>query len=316
MDIHKNAKLTPQSRADIVRRVGEQGQTPTAVATAVGVCARTVRKWVARYQAEGPAGLADRSSRPHCSPRALKPVVTTQVVALRRRRWTGTQIAVSVGISPATVSRILRRHGLERLAALDPPPPVRRYEHPHPGDMLHLDIKKLGRFRRPDHRVTHDRSRTSAGAGWEYVHVCVDDHSRVAFSQIYPDETAASATAFLTAAIAYYQQFGIRLRRVLTDNGGCYRSRAFNARCDQAGLRHRYTRPFTPRTNGKAERFIQTALREWAYAHAYSTSTQRAQYLQPWLHRYNWHRPHASLMAKAPISRIGLIGDNLLRFHS
>ena len=316
MNIHQNAKLTPQSRADVVRRVLDEGQTPTAVATAVGVCARTVRKWVARYQAEGAAGLHDRSSRPHRSPRALGPAIAARVVALRRRRWTGTQIATRLGVSPATVSRLLRRHGLERLAALDPLPPSRRYEHPHPGDMLHLDIKKLGRFRHPGHRVTRDRSRSSPGVGWEYVHVCVDDHSRVAFTQLYPNERADSATAFLTAAVAYYRRLGITVRRILTDNGGCYRSRAFNARCRQLGIRHRYTRPFTPRTNGKAERFIQTALREWAYAHAYSTSAQRAEYLHPWLHRYNWHRPHASLKARPPISRIGLTGDNLLRYHS
>ena len=253
MDIHKNAKLTPQSRADVVRRVLDEGQTPAAVATAVGVCARTVRKWVARYQAEGAAGLVDRSSRPRCSPHAVPGATVSRIMALRRLRWTGAQIAAAVGVAPATVSRVLRRQGLARLEALDPAPPVRRYEHPHPGDMLHLDIKKLGRFRRAGHRDTRDRSRSSPRAGWEYVHVCVDDHSRV----------------------AYYRRLGITVRRVLTDNGGCYRSRVFNARCRQLGIRHRYTRPFTPRTNGKAERFIQTALREWAYAHAYTTSAQR-----------------------------------------
>ena len=316
MDIHKNAKLTPQSRADVVRRVLDEGQTPAAVATAAGVCARTVRKWVARYQAEGAAGLVDRSSRPRCSPHAVPGATVSRIIALRRLRWTGAQVAAAVGVAPATVSRVLRRQGLARLEALDPAPPVRRYEHPHPGDMLHLDIKKLGRFRRAGHRVTRDRSRSSPGAGWEYVHVCVDDHSRVAFSQLYPDERGDSATAFLSAAVAYYRRLGITVLRVLTDNGGCYRSRAFNARCRQLGIRHRYTRPFTPRTNGKAERFIQTALREWAYAHAYSTSAQRAQHLQPWLHRYNWHRPHGSLKARTPISRIGLTRDNLLRYHS
>ena len=178
------------------------------------------------------------------------------------------------------------------------------------------DIKKLGRFRRPGYRMTKDRIRSSPGAGWEYVHDCVDDRSRGAFSRLYPDETAASSTAFLTAALAYYQRLNVRVRRVLPDNGGCYRSRVFNARCRQTGVRHIYTRPFTPRTNGKAERFIQTALREWAYAHAYDTSAQRAPHLQPWLHRYDWHRPHASLKAKPPISRIRLTGDNLLRYHS
>ena len=316
MDIHKNAKLTPQSRADIVRRVIEQGQSVAEVAMAFGVCGHTVRKWIARHQAEGPAGLRDRSSRPHRIRGAVPPAVTTQVVALRRLRWTGAQIATTVGVSPATVSRVLRRQGLSRLSALEPAPPIRRYEHPHPGDLLHLDTKKLGRFRRPGHRVTGDRRRTSPGAGWEYVHVCVDDHSRVAFSQLHADETAETAAAFLADALAYYRRLGITGRRVLTDNGGCYRSRAFNARCQQAGLRHLYTRPFTPRTNGKAERFIQTALREWAYAHAYDTSTQRAQHLAPWLHRYNWHRPHASLRARTPISRLGLSGNNLLRYHN
>ncbi len=315
MNIHQNAKLTPKSRADVVRRILDQGQTPKAVASAFGVCARTVRKWVARYRAEGADGLLDRSSRPHRSPRTIPAAVINRITTLRRLRWTGAQIAATVGVAPATVSRVLRRQGLARLSALDPPPPVRRYEHPHPGDLLHLDIKKLGRFRRPGHRVTGDRRHSSPGAGWEYLHVCVDDHSRLAFSQLYPDQTAATAAAFLTAALDYYHRLGIRVRRVLTDNGGCYRSGAFHARCAQRGLRHRFTRPFTPRTNGKAERFIQTALREWAYAHPYPTSTQRAQHLRHWLHRYNWHRPHASLKANPPISRIGLTGDNLLRFH-
>ena len=190
MNIHQNAKLTPQSRAEIVRRVLDEGQSPAAVAAAVGVCARTVRKWVARYQTEGADGLRDRSSRPHRIRWALPPAVTIQVVALRRLRWTGAQIAATLGVSPATVSRVLRRQGIARLSALDPAPPVRRYEHPHPGDLLHLDIKKLGRFDRPGHRVTHDRRQRTQGAGWEYVHVCVDDHSRVAFSKLYPDETA------------------------------------------------------------------------------------------------------------------------------
>ena len=196
MDIHKNAKLTPQSRADVVRRVLDEGQTPAAVATAVGVCARTVRKWVARYQAEGAAGLVDRSSRPRCSPHAVPGATVSRIIALRRLRWTGAQIAAAVGVAPATVSRVLRRQGLARLEALDPAPPVRRYEHPHPGDMLHLDIKKLGRFRRAGHRVTRDRSSSSPGVGWEYVHVCVDDHSRVAFSQLYPDQRGDSGNGF------------------------------------------------------------------------------------------------------------------------
>ncbi len=235
MNIHQNAKLTPQSRAAVVRRILDQGQTPKAVASAFGVCARTVRKWVARYRAEGADGLLDRSSRPHRSPRSIPATLISRITALRRLRWTGAQIAATVGVAPATVSRVLRRQGLARLSALDPPLPVRRYEHPHPGDLLHLDIKKLGRFRRPGHRVTGDRRHSSPGAGWEYLHVCVDDHSRLAFSQLYPDQTAATAAAFLTAALDYYHRLGIRVRRVLTDNGGCYRSRAFHARCAQRG---------------------------------------------------------------------------------
>ena len=304
MNIHQNAKLTPQSRAEIVRRVLDEGQSPAAVAAAVGVCARTVRKWVARYQTEGADGLRDRSFAPTPYPRGrCRRLSPSRSLRCAVSAGPARRLPPPSGVSPATVSRVLRRQGIARLSALDPAPPVRRYEHPHPGDLLHLDIKKLGRFDRPGHRVTHDRRQRTQGAGWEYVHVCVDDHSRVAFSKLYPDETAASATAFFTAATDYYRRLGITVRRVLTDNGGCYRSRAFNARCSQLGLRHRYTRPFTPRTNGKAERFIQTALREWAYAHAYNTSAQRAQHLAPWLHRYNWHRPHASLRAMTPISR-------------
>ena len=206
MNIHQNAKLTPQSRADVVRRILDQGQTPKAVASAFGVCARTVRKWVARYRAEGADGLLDRSSCPHRSPRRIPATLISRITALRRLRWTGAQIAATVGVAPATVSRVLRRQGLSRLSALDPPPPVQRYEHPCPGDLLHLDIKKLGRFRRPGHRVTGDRRHTSPGAGWEYLHVCIDDHSRLAFSQLYPDQTAASATDFLTAALDYYRR--------------------------------------------------------------------------------------------------------------
>ena len=284
------------------------------MANAVGVCARTVRKWVARYRAEGADGLLDRSSRPHHSPRSIPAAVISRITALRRLRWTGAQIAATVGVAPATVSRVLHRQGLARFRALDPPPPVRRYEHPHPGDLLHLDIKKLGRFHRPGHRLTGDRRHSSPGAGWEYLHVCVDDHSRLAFSQLYPDQTATTAAAFLSAALDYYRRLGIRVRRVLTDNGGCYRPRAFNARCAQQGLRHRFTRPFTPRTNGKAERFIQTALRKWAYAHPYPTSAQRAQHLRHWLHRYHWHWPHArALLHDSTAARVGALFQLLVQ---
>ena len=317
MDIHKNARLTPHSRAELVRRVLFNGQRPKAVAVALGVCERTVRKWLKRYQEEGLAGLADRTSRPHRLHRPTPPAKLERIEALRRQRWTGQQIAAEVGVSPATVSRTLRRLGLNRLKALEPAEPVRRYQREHPGEMIHIDIKKLGRFSRIGHRITGDRTGQSLtrGIGWEYVHVCIDDRSRLAFSQILPDERKHSAVAFLEAAVAYYKSFGVIVERVMTDNGSCYRSKDFAKACKTLGIRHIRTKPYTPKTNGKAERFIQTALREWAYARAYQTSEQRALELPLWLHRYNWHRPHGSLKAKTPISQLGLSEDNLLRFH-
>ena len=318
MNVHKNAKLTPRGRAEIVRRVIDQGQTPKAVATAFGVCERTVRKWVARFRAEGSQGLQDRSSRPHKLRRPTPAPVVRQIAALRRQRCTGAQIAAQLGVSTATVSRVLRRLGLNRLSALEPAEPVRRYEREHPGELIHIDIKKLGRFDRPGHRVTGDRTgqSNSRGIGWEYLHVCIDDHSRVAFSQIMPDEKKESATAFLKAALDYYKSLGVSVSRVMTDNGACYKAFAFRDACRTLGLKHIRTRPYTPKTNGKAERFIQTALREWAYARAYQDSGQRAQQLPHWLHRYNWHRPHGSLKANTPISRLRLPQDNLLMLHS
>jgi transposase InsO family protein len=317
MNIHKNARLTPLGRERIVKEV-LSGQTAEAAARAAGVCPRTVRKWVTRFQAEGLEGLKDRSSRPHRLYRPTAAAIVERVEALRRQRFTGKQIAVEVGVSPATVSRILRRLGLNRLAALEPAEPIRRYQREHPGELIHIDIKKLGRFDRTGHRVTGRRTgiATSRGSGWEYVHVCIDDASRVAFSQIFPDEKKESAVAFLKAAVAYYQSLGITVARVMTDNGSCYRSKAFRKACHDLGLRHIRTRPYTPKTNGKAERFIQTALREWAYAQAYLNSDQRASELPIWLHRYNWHRPHGGLKSKPPISRLALDQDNLLRLHN
>ena len=318
MDIHKNARLTPHSRAELVRRVLEQRQTPKAVATAFGVCCKTVRKWVARFQAEGPDGLQDRSSRPHRLHRPTPAPVVRRIEALRRKRRTGQQIAAEVGVSPATVSRVLRRLGLNKLKALEPAEPARRYERKHPGEILHIDIKKLGRFSRTGHRITGDRKGQSStrGVGWEYVHVCVDDHSRVAFTRIMPNEKKETATAFLKAAVAYYKSLGVTVQRVMTDNGSCYRSKKFAKACNKLNIKHIKTKPYTPRTNGKAERFIQTALREWAYARAYDTSDQRAKDLPSFTHRYNWHRPHSSLKANTPISRLALNKDNLLRLHS
>jgi transposase InsO family protein len=316
MNVHKNARLTAHGRELIVRRV-ESGQTPKAVAQAAGVCPRTVGKWVARYRAEGAAGLSDRSSRPHHLYRPTPPAIVERVAVLRRQRLPGKAIAAEVGVSPATVSRILKRLGLNRLSALDPPEPVRRYEREHPGELIHIDIKKLGKFNRMGHRITGDRrgQSNSRGVGWEYVHVCIDDASRIAYAEIKKDERKASAVAFLKAAVTYYARLGVDTQRVMTDNGSCYRSRAFARACKRLGLKHIRTRPYTPKTNGKAERFIQTALREWAYAKAYHRSDQRSADLSPWLHRYNWHRPHGSIGAKPPISRLGLTGNNLLRLH-
>ena len=315
MNMHKNARLTPLGREHLVKAV-VNGQTPEAAARAAGVCPRTVRKWVARYRSEGLAGLTDRSSRPHRLYRPTPAAMVALIEALRRQRWTGKQIAAEVGVSPATVSRVLRRLGLNRIAALEPAEPVRRYEREHPGELIHIDIKKLGRFERVGHRITGDRQQgESRGAGWEFVHVCIDDASRLAFSRIFPDEKKESAVAFLKAAVAYYASLGVIIARVMTDNGSCYRSRAFRDACRDLGLRHIRTRPYTPKTNGKAERLIQTALREWAYAQAYPNSDRRAQELPIWLHRYNWHRPHGSLKSRPPIIRLALTEDNLLRLH-
>jgi transposase InsO family protein len=318
MNVHKNARLTPRGRERIVRQV-ESGQTPKAVAEAAGVCPRTVRKWVDRYRREGVAGLQDRSSRPRRL-RLLTPAATVaEIERLRRQRWTGKQIAMQVGVSPATVSRVLFRLGLNKLSALEPAEPVRRYERDHPGELIHLDIKKLGRIGSIGHRITGRQTgvvNRHIGIGWEYVHVCIDDASRVAFVQVMADQRKESAVAFLEAAVAYYAKLGVRIERVMTDNGSCYRSKNFRAVCARLGLRQIFTRPYTPKTNGKAERFIQTTLREWAYAHAYQNSDQRSAELVPWLHRYNWHRPHGSLKAKTPISRLALSEDNLWRLHN
>jgi transposase InsO family protein len=316
MNIHKNARLTPLGRERIVMQV-LSGLTPEAVARAAGVSPRTVRKWVARYKAEGIEGLEDRSSRPHRLYRPTPTAIVERVAALRRQRWTGKQIALEVGVSPATVSRILKRLGLNRLAALEPAEPVRRYERQNPGELIHIDIKKLGRFERVGHRITGDRQKgKSRGAGWEFVHVAIDDASRVAVSRILPDEKKQSAVAFLKTTVAYYKSLGVTVARVMTDNGSCYRSKAFRNACRDLGIRHIRTKPYSPKTNGKAERFIQTALREWAYAQAYDTSDLRAAQLPIWLHRYNWHRPHSSLKSKPPISRLALAEDNLLRLHT
>ena len=315
MDIHKNARLTPILREELAQTVLQQAVTLKAAAAAFNVSARTAAKWVRRYQHEGRAGMGDRSSRPHRSPRRTPHERIQHIHTLRRLRWTGYRIAQITGLSRATICRILRALHLHRLSCLEPARVYPRYEWPTPGDLLHLDIKKLARFCTIGHRFL-PRSGSGSALGWEFLHVAIDDHSRIAFSQILPNHTAASALAFLRAALLYYARLGIRIRRLLTDNGHCYRSHAFAAACTQLGLHHRFTRPYTPRTNGKAERFIQTALREWAYACHYPDSQHRNAQLPSWLHHYNWHRPHGSLNHAPPISRSGLDQNNLLRLHS
>ena len=317
MNSHKNAPLTPKGREAMVRSVTEGGLSQAAAARQFNITPKIVARWVHRFRAEGADGLRDRSSRPHSLPSQTAPATCALVEALRRQRHTGKQIAVEVGVSPATVNRILRRLGLNRMRDLEPAEPVRRYERENPGEIIHIDIKKLGRFDRIGHRITGDRTGQSngRGVGWEFVHVCIDDHSRVAFSQILPDEKAESAVSFLKAAVAYYKSLGVTVTRVMTDNGSCYKAFAFRDACRDLGIKHIRTKPYTPKTNGKAERVIQTALREWAYAQAYLTSDHRAEELPHWLERYNWHRPHGGIKSQTPISRLGLTEDNLLRLH-
>jgi transposase InsO family protein len=302
----------------MARSVMEGGSSKAAAARAFHTTPKTVAKWVARFQAEGPAGLMDRSSRPRSSPSQAAPAICARVEALRRQRHTGEQIAAEVGVSAATVSRILKRLGLNRLSALEPAEPIRRYERATPGEIVHIDIKKLGKFNRIGHRVTNDRAGQSKtrGIGWEYVHLAIDDHSRLAYSEILPDEKRGSSLRFLFNALRFFRSLGVKVERIMTDNGSSFRSRRYAKALRRLRIKHLRTKPYTPKTNGKAERFVQTSLREWAYARAYETSDQRAAELPIWLHRYNWHRPHGSIGAKPPISRIALTKDNLLRLHS
>lgn len=315
MNIHKNARLTPKSRAELVRRIAE-GRSKVEVAQAFGICAKTAAKWVSRFRAEGEAGLQDRSSRPSRLRKPTPPETIEAIIALRRQHLPGKEIARQTSVSPSTVSRILAGMKLSRIQDLATGEPANRYERERPGEMIHIDIKKLGKFKQAGHRVTGTRQECrNVHAGWEFVHVAIDDNSRVTFSQVKVDEKSRSAIAFLKAAVAYYQSLGVTIERVMTDNGSCYKSHAFAKACRRLRIRHIRTKPYTPRTNGKAERFIQTALREWAYAKAYDTSDQRAAELQSWLHRYNWHRPHSAIGDKPPISRLALTGNNLLRVH-
>ncbi len=303
MDLHSGARTCPASRALLAARVGEHGWTVSAAARAAGISRATAHKWLARSR-ETPSALTDRSSRPRRSPRRTPRVWEDMVVLLRRTRMTGPRIARELKLPPATVARILQRHGLRRLRDLQPAERVERYEHRHPGDLVHLDVKKLGRIERVGHRIHGDRRASVRGAGWEYVHVAVDDRSRVAYVEMHRDETAATTAGFLRRAIAWYRTVGVRVRRILTDNGSGYLGRLFAQACEELRVRHGRTRPYRPRTNGKAERFIQTLLREWAYVVAYPHSRVRAAALPRWVANYNKRRPHSSLAGAAPFSRL------------
>jgi len=314
MNVHKNARLTVHRRQELVTRL-EAGEPLKRLARVFAVSPRTVRKWRARYQDAGVAGLADRSSRPQTSPRRTPARLQLAAKVLRRQQWTCGQIAAALEVSAATVARVLRRCGLSRRGRLTPPPAVQRYEHAAVGDLVHLDSKKLGRIRGLGHRITGQRFHRFSGSGWEFLHVAVDDHSRVAYVELLPDERQESARGFLRAALRWFRARGVRVRRILTDNGSAYRSRGFRATCRALRVIHRRTRPYTPRTNGKAERFIQTALREWAYRRPYYTSADRARVLPGWLEHYNCARPHASLNKQPPMSRFPR-GNNLMLVHS
>jgi transposase InsO family protein len=316
MNIHKNARLTFARRLEMVQDVLERKLTHAATAARHHVSVPTVRKWLGRYLTQGEAGLRDASSRPQVSPRAIAPAMAVAIVELRRRYLTQALIAQSVGVSESTVSRVLARAGLSRWCDVAPSEPTMRYEHARPGDLLHIDTKKLGRILRMGHRVTGDPRDTVEGAGWEFLFVAVDDHARISFTQMKPDERQDSAVAFLRASVAYFAGLGINIRRVLTDNGSAFRSKRFVAACRRLKLKHVFTRPYRPQTNGKAERFIQSALREWAYGIPYRHSTERTAMLNRWTHHYNWHRPHQGIGGIAPMSRLNRTRNNLLTLHS
>lgn len=316
MDYHHHARLTIFGREQLAKSVVEGRLGLCAAAAECGLSRQTAAKWVRRYHELGVAGLADRSSRPHSSPRRISSELEARVEQLRRQRWTGIRISQTTGLSRATVSRILVRLRLNRVKMLEPVRPVVRYERSAAGDLLHVDIKKLARIHKPGHRITGNPQDETRGAGWEFLYVAIDDHSRIAYVAMMPDEKAVSATAFLRQAVAYFARLGIAVRRVMTDNGPCFCSDRFRDACQLFQMRHIRTRIYTPQTNGKAERFIQTAIREWAYHRLYQNSEERKQHLFGWIHDYNWHRPHASLNQAPPISRSGLDVNNLLRHHS
>jgi transposase InsO family protein len=303
MELHNNARSCPASRALLVHRI-LGGMPVTKAAESAGVSRRTAFKWKRRYREAGEAALVDRSSRPLRMPRQAHPDRVEEVLRLRRRRQTGPQIAARVGLSTATVARILARSGLSRLKSLEPKEPVVRYQRERPGELIHVDIKKLGRIGRVGHRIHGDRTTRVRGIGWEFVHVAIDDASRLAYAEVLPNERSPSSTGFLRRSVTWFQSRGVQVQAVMSDNGSCYVSRRFKATCQKLQLRHLRTRPYRPRTNGKAERFIQTLLREWAYKRPYPTSIQRTDRLPRYLNHYNLTRPHAALNKRTPAQRL------------
>jgi len=312
MNVHQHARMTVHGRVLLVKRVRAQGWRVAAAAQAAGVSERTAYKWLARHRAGGERMLHDRSSAPARCRHRLPAETVAAIERLRRERLTGPAIARKLGMARSTVGAVLRRLGLGRLQALDPKPPAVRYERERPGELIHLDTKKLGRIARPSHRVTGNRRDRVKGIGWDYVHVAIDDASRLAYTEILQSERKEDATAFLERALAFFAAHGVGVERVMTDNGNAYRSQLFGALVAKAGLRHIRTRPYTPKTNGKAERFIQTSLREWAYAQTYQTSAERAHAMQPWITSYNHLRPHSALGGHPPVTRL----NNLLGFDT
>jgi transposase InsO family protein len=316
MNTHKSARLTYLRRLEMVQDITLRGLCASDAATAAGVSAVTARKWLGRYLADGVEGLLDKSSRPAKSPRAIAPEVALTIVELRRKIFLQARIATYMGVSKATVSRVLRRAGLSKLSDLRPQEEIQRYEREVPGELLHIDIKKLGRFEDVGHRITGDYSKRTRHVGWEYVFVAIDDHSRIAFTDVLPDERSTSAVSFLQAAVAYYAKLGVAIERVMTDNGPAFRSAAFGEACLERGIAQKFTRAYRPQTNGKAERFIQSALREWAYGRSYATSNERREALPYWTHFYNWHREHHGIDCHPPMSRLSTSRKNVLTLHS
>ena len=313
MKLHGNARTCPNSRRLLVDRVSDQCWSIAAAAEAAGVSERTAYRWLARWRQEGVEGLQDRSSAPRSIPHRTAPDRVQAIAALRRLRMTAAEIAEVLGMALSTVSAVLKRIGLGKRSRLSPPEPPNRYERKRPGELVHLDIKKLGRIsiRGAGHRVTgHRASQFTVGpkrlgaTGWEFVHVAVDDATRLAYAEVLQDERGATATAFLRRAVAWFQSFGITVERVLSDNGSCYRSRVHAAALAELRIRHLFTRPYRPRTNGKAERFIQTLTDRWAYGAIYGSSVERTAALAGWLTHYNFTRPHGSLSHKPPGARL------------